>query len=120
MNCERCKVAIEKGDEMEYSGQILCEDCYMDALSPARACDPWKVYSAKSFEKHTGGLAITELQAQILEILKATGGIPRPGLLERLKGKITASQLERELATLRHMEKTRAEKRGNQVFVRLW
>ncbi len=120
MNCERCKAAIEKGDEMEYSGQILCEDCYMDALSPARACDPWTVYSAKSFEKHTGELAITELQTQILEILKETGGLPRPELLDQLKGKITASQLERELATLRHMEKTRAEKRGNQVFVRLW
>ena len=120
MNCERCNATIEKDDEREYSGQILCEDCYMDALSPARTCDPWEVYSAKSFEKHTGGSVVTELQGKILEILKETGGIPRPGLLERLKGKITSSQLDRELATLRHMEKTRGEKRGDQVFVRLW
>ncbi len=120
MNCERCNAPIEKGDEMAYSGQTLCEDCYMDALSPARACDPWKVYSAKSFEKHTGGAVTTEIQERILDILKETGGIERPMLLERLKGDITASQLDRELATLRHMERTRGEKRGDGVFVRLW
>ncbi len=105
---------------MVYLGQTLCEDCYMDALSPARTCDPWEVYSAKSFEKHAGRSVVTEIQERILEILKETGGIERPMLLERLKGDITASELDRELATLRHMEKTRGEKRGDRVFMRLW
>ena len=25
----------------DFHGQLLCDDCYMDALSPARTCDPW-------------------------------------------------------------------------------
>lgn len=41
MQCDRCKNVIEEGEEREHAGRILCEDCYMDALSPARTCDPW-------------------------------------------------------------------------------
>ena len=29
----------------------LCDDCYMDALSPTKTCDPWAVYTAKSIQK---------------------------------------------------------------------
>ena len=47
MECERCKDIIESGEEREYAGRVLCEDCYMDALSPAKTCDPWAVHSAK-------------------------------------------------------------------------
>ncbi len=48
MKCDRCSAQIESGEEMEYLGQVLCEDCYMDVFSPAKACDPWAVYTAKS------------------------------------------------------------------------
>ena len=44
----------------------------------------------------------------------------RPALLGRLGGNLTETELDRELASLRHMEKTRAEKRGDKVFVTLW
>ena len=64
---------------------MLCEDCYMDALSPAKTCDPWAVHSAKSFGKNLGGkFELTELQRKILEILKETGGAPSEHLVERL------------------------------------
>ena len=41
-----------KGTPGKYDNTM--EDCYMDVLSPVRACDPWAVHSAKSFEKHSG------------------------------------------------------------------
>ena len=71
MQCERCGAAIEKDDEREFHGQKICEDCYMIVLSPAKACDPWAVYSAKSFsEKGGSSNDLTATQSKILEILK--------------------------------------------------
>jgi len=119
MKCARCEASIPEGEEREHLGRMLCEDCYMDALSPAKTCDPWAVHSAKSFGKETGGkFDLTELQRKILEILNETGGTPLEHLVERLN--ISPMDLEREIAALRHMEKVRGELRGGKKFIRLW
>ena len=119
MQCVRCQETIAPGDEREHLGQQLCEDCYMDALSPAKACDPWAVHSAKCFEKEQGGvLKLSTLQKKILSILEETGGIEPVMLMERLN--IRPADLEREIATLRHMEKLRAELRDNKKLIVLW
>jgi hypothetical protein len=44
----RCGKEIEKSRVYEHRGNVYCEDCYMDILSPPKACDPWAVYSAKT------------------------------------------------------------------------
>ncbi len=91
----------------------------MDTLSPAKACDPWAVHSAKSLGKSFGGkFDLTELQRKIMELLNETGGAPPEHLIERLN--ISPMELEREIATLRHMEKVRAELRGGKKYIRLW
>ena len=119
MRCDRCKESIDKGQERELHGQVFCEDCYIDTLSPAKACDPWAVYSAKSFSKESGSnIEITEIQAKILQILKETGGAEQRLLTERLQ--IKEPDLEREIATLRHMEKVRGELRDGKKVLRLW
>lgn len=121
MQCNRCHTNIEPGDEKQHLGQSLCEDCYMETLSPVKTCDPWAVYSAKSFEKLAdNSLIFTPIQSEILSILKATGGIEPQALLGEISGKLTQKELEREFATLRHMEKARGEKRGDRVVWRLW
>lgn len=116
MKCDRCNAEIEKGDEREYQGQILCEDCCMEALSPVRACDPWAVYAAKSMADNKARL--TELQKNILAVLEETNGIELESLAARLG--LNPKDLERELATLRHMEKIRAAKEGNSKIFVLW
>ncbi len=119
MKCEKCKAIIPTNDEREFHGKMICEDCYMVALSPAKACDPWAVYSAKSFSDKTDAeTKITETQSKILQILKETGGIEPDELSESLQ--IGPSDLEREVATLRHMEKLRAELRDGKKFLCLW
>lgn len=119
MKCARCEAPISEGEGREHLGYTLCEDCYMDALSPAKACDPWAVHSAKSFAKEVGGkLVLTEIQERILDILKETGGAPPEHLVERLN--ISPMDLEREIAALRHMEKLRGELRGGKKYLRLW
>ena len=119
MDCEKCGDAIEQGEERELYGQTLCENCYMDALSPSRTCDPWAVHSAKSFMREAGGaVTINPTQAKILEILKESGGLESKEICERLQ--IKPSDLEREIATLRHMEKVRGALRDGKKIIRLW
>lgn len=110
MKCDQCNDNIEAGEEMDMHGRTLCEDCYIDALSPPKACNPWAVHSAKTFAKEEGAtVTLTETQAKILRMLKDTGGLEPETAIEKLGMK--ATDFEREIATLRHMEKVRAELR---------
>ncbi len=119
MVCERCSAPIPEGEEREHLGRLLCEDCYMDVLSPAKSCDPWAVHSAKSFGREAGGkFELTDTQRRILAILEETGGVPPEHLMERLN--ISPLDLEREIAALRHMEQLRAELREGKKYLRLW
>jgi hypothetical protein len=119
MKCDRCSQEIEPGEEQEHFGRYLCEDCYMDALSPAKTCDPWAVHSAQSFAKFKQGeLELNEVQQKILRILKETGGVEPVEIVDRLQ--IMLSDLEREIAALRHMEKVRGELRDGKKFLILW
>jgi hypothetical protein len=119
MKCARCEASIIEGEERQHLGRTLCEDCYMDTLSPAKTCDPWAVHSAKSFGKEVAGkFDLTELQRKIMDILEETGGAPPEQLVERLN--ISPMDLEREIAPLRHMEKVRGELRDGKKFIRKW
>jgi len=90
----------------------------MDALSPPRACDPWAVYIAKSLERNGSGQEVTEVQKKILKFLEETGGLEPQVIAEKLKLKM--SDLERELAVLRHMEKVRGKLREGKKIILLW
>jgi hypothetical protein len=118
MECAKCKEPIEAGDEKEFHGLILCEDCYMDDLSPTRSCDPWAVHSAKTLQKEAGTTQVNPIQEKILQYLQESGGAEFPLIVERLQ--IKPSNLEREIAALRHMEKIRAELREGKKVIRLW
>ena len=118
MKCDKCQNNIIAGEEREHLGQTLCEDCYMDVLSPPQACDPWAVYTAKGLQKNGETEPLTETQQKILDLLAETGGLEPPDLARRLG--LSPKELTRELATLRHMEKTRGEKRNGKIFIRLW
>jgi len=119
MRCDKCNTDIAHGEERQLHGLTLCEDCYIDGLSPAKACDPWAVYSAKSFSKEEGSRPqMTEVQSKILQILKELGEAEPAILSERLQ--IDPADLERDIATLRHMEKVRGELRDGKKVLRLW
>jgi hypothetical protein len=112
-------MTIKKGEELELQGQTLCEDCSMDQLSPPRMCDPWAVYTAKSFSDDSAAKPLlTEQQHKILEVLKETGGINFEGLVNKLG--VNPSELKRALATLRHMEKIKASMRSGEKILVLW
>ncbi|WP_319405152.1 hypothetical protein [uncultured Desulfosarcina sp.] len=121
MKCDRCKQDITPGDEHENLGETLCEDCCMIALSPLKTCDPWAVHSAKNFEKLAGKKrSLTPIQSQMLKLLDEKGAMEPKQLLVELGSDLQLNDLEREFATLRHMEKVRGEKQENKVLWRLW
>jgi predicted transcriptional regulator len=88
----------------------------MDALSPVKTCDPCAVYTAKSMSSND--TALTTLQENILAVLKETNGLEFEPLAEKVG--IKSSELQREIATLRHMEKLRAVMEGDKKIFRLW
>ncbi len=116
MNCDRCGETIEPGDEEICNSQTLCEDCYMDVLSPTKICDPWAVHHAKSCPESE--INLTSTQQNIITALSETGGLEMIPLAERVC--LSTRELERNLATLRHMEKIKARpENGKKVFC-LW
>lgn len=104
---------------MEHYGEVLCEECYMQALSPARACDPWAVRSAQTLSQLDDVYAaLSETQAKIIRALAETGGAAPEVIAQMVDIKIP--ELERELATLRHMERIRGQLRDGKKIICLW
>ncbi len=119
MQCTRCNHSIESGEERNHFGDVLCEDCYMDALSPTRFCDPWAAHSAKSFKESGGENPVNRNQASILRELKASGGLEPIELMEKLKDQISAADGERECAALLRMEKIKIESINGKTMIQL-
>lgn len=120
MQCEKenYRAKIKEGEERCFHGQLLCEDCYMDALSPARTCDPWAVRSATLAKSSGEIMEYAGLQQDILKLLKETGGLSLADLADRLNVRI--GDVEREIAALRHMEKIRAAMQDGKKVITLW
>ncbi len=65
MKCDKCSKPIDSEEAREHNGWTLCEDCYMDNLSPTRTCDPWAFYTAKSTVESGGaGATLTATQEE--------------------------------------------------------
>ena len=112
--CENCGKKIE--EPYEHLGRNYCEDCYMDILSPPKACDPWAVYAAKrSLQSNDKFSTLTPLQHRIVDYAKAKAEVTAKDLTERLG--LTEEEFKREFAVLRHMEVLRGTKKGQRSCI---
>lgn len=105
MICVKCQDVIPKGEEMNHMGQILCEDCYVEAVEPPRTCDVAAVYSAKMSRKmagQTGTDGLTQLQKDIYEYVKEKGKVTPEEVAKNFN--LSAGELQRQFTTLRHCE----------------
>jgi len=116
--CAKCGDAVDPAEVREYAGSKLCEDCYLDAMSPAKICDPWAVLTAKSLKDLPGGHDLTVRQQQLYDLVKARGEVPIPEACAHLG--LSEDDLRREFAPLRHMEKLRAFKKDHLVVLTLF
>jgi hypothetical protein len=116
--CERCGKDIEEQQTYEYLGRVYCEDCYMDILSPPKACDPWAVYTARSsLQGQDKFSALTTVQRRIADYVKGKGEASAEEIMETLN--LTEQEFKREFAVLRHMEVLRGTKKEASVVYRL-
>lgn len=113
--CAKCGKEIDKSRSYEYRGNVYCEDCYMDILSPPKACDPWAVHSAKTFLKGEDRFSVlTSRQQNIVNYLKEK----KEATIEEILRYMLLSEEEwrREFVVLRHMEVLGATKKEGKIF----
>lgn len=118
MKCSRCGRDICEAESYEYSGETLCEDCYLYAMSPVKGCDPVAVRFATRFREKSGlkgAEGLTESQRSIYELVRSKGKVTREEVMETLA--IPERDLERQLATLRHCELVKGQKEGDKVYL---
>jgi hypothetical protein len=96
--CAKCQSNVAEDELHEHLGDMICDDCYMDVLSPAKSCDPWATYTASRLT----GQELNPAQETILLLLRKLGHADRKQLMENTG--LDQNQLEREIAALRHME----------------
>ncbi len=120
MKCanENCGIEIEEGEERIFHGRILCEDCYIDALSPPRTCDPWAVRSASLAKSSGETTELRGLQEKIVGLITKHGGLSLAELVVELG--VRQGDVEREIASLRHMEKIRAAMQNGKKVIVPW
>jgi len=117
--CSKCGKTLEKHECYEHQGKVFCEDCYMDILSPPKACDPWAVHSAKTFLRGKDKLStLIPLQIKIVDYIKGKGEATIEEMVENLN--LAEEVLRREFAVLRHMEILKATKKGDKIFYLLF
>jgi transcription initiation factor IIE alpha subunit len=117
--CSNCGKTLEKNECYEHQGKVFCEDCYMDILSPPKACDPWAVHSAKTFLRGKDKLStLTPLQLKIVDYIRGKGEATIEEMVENLN--LAEEVLRREFAVLRHMEILKATKKGDKIFYLLF
>ena len=113
--CARCNKSIERSQCYEHQGKSFCEDCYMDILSPTKACDPWAVHSAQTFLKGKDKLStLTPPQSKIVHYIQERGEATAEEMMKNLH--LTEEEWRREFAALRHMELLKATKKGDKIF----
>lgn len=114
MPCAKCGCDLLPDETHEMAGKLLCDDCYMDALSPAKTCDPWATYTSSRLKDQT----LTPQQQAILDLIDQKGPVT-PEQVMSATG-LKSAELERCVAALRHMEMLRGAPRpgGGKVLLR--
>ena len=106
-SCARCGREVDPDEAVRQGSRVLCEDCLMDEMSPAKACDPWAVRHARS-SMGSGAEALQGLEKRLYDLVRERGQVPKAEAPELLG--VPGRDVERAFATLRHMELLRARR----------
>ena len=115
--CPKCQTECDVAELQDFSGQQLCEDCYIDSVELSKTCDPWAVHSAKNLVA-SQGVRLTADQERLLELVKAEKEIDFAEAANTLG--MTDKRLQEDFTVLRHMELLRAAKKGDGKVITLF
>ena len=102
MKCNRCSKEIPADEIHSHLGHTLCEDCYIEAISPEKHCDPWATYLASRESGATGVSALSDIQKEMHKFLKEHGKATRDEVMARFR--LSAVDLDEHLKVLMHSE----------------
>lgn len=107
MICDRCRHKMPEIDSHQHLGLTLCDDCYIDAMSPTSCCNPWAVYTASRLEGQ--GETFSELQEKILAMVKKAGKVAEEDLMAATG--LGLDDLRKEVIPLHHKKVVQWERR---------
>ncbi|HSH68296.1 MAG TPA: hypothetical protein VK997_00155 [Deferrisomatales bacterium] len=110
VDCPACGARVSPEDLVPHGGRLVCDDCAMNALSPAQPCDPWAVKMATgSFATTADAVATLQgLEKALYEQVRERGSVP-VGAAPKLLG-VQSAEVQRAFSVLRHMELLRGRK----------
>jgi hypothetical protein len=118
MLCAQCGASLAGAEARDFGGQVLCEDCYIEVLSPVRTCDPWAVHLARSLKDSQGGHQLTPRQQRLYELVKRKQDVSFPQAAHLLD--LKEEEVRQTFAVLRHMELLKATKKDDLIVMTLF
>ena len=118
MTCSKCSQEVPEDQIYVHLGETLCEDCYLEATSRVKACDPWAVYHARRARESMGfegTEGLTELQKAIYEFIKSRGRATGEEVIENLG--LSRQAMETNFAILRHCNLVRGYKEDGNIYL---
>lgn len=119
--CTNCGIELEKDDVYELKGDIVCDDCALNARSKMIKCDPAAVRSAQLDRQragHTGTDGLTKLQKDLYQFMKEKGGATMEEFVEAFK--LPVREIDAELTVFRHLELGKGQQREDGVYFVTW
>lgn len=111
MICEKCGKDMVEAEICDHGGRKVCEDCLMDLMSPAKACDPWAVKLAKGSLATNPAAELKGLEKALHDDVTANGHLAKEAAPAKLGA--TPAEIERAFSVLRHMELLRGRRRAD-------
>lgn len=118
VKCQSCGCEVCVEESYVFNGQTICDDCYLEKSQRVVACNPLATYSAKRFQESDGLDAeerLTEQQKAIYRYIKSKGKATPQELLNKFN--LSRSEIENQIAVLRHLELTKGKKEGNTIYI---
>ena len=118
MKCNRCGGELHENEGRAHLGETLCDDCYLEAATPVKACDPWAVSTAtrsRELSGQSGSEGLTALQQSIYEFIRERGKVTGEEVMVNFS--ISQRELETQCAILRHCELLKGRKEGDKVYL---
>jgi hypothetical protein len=84
MKCEKCGREISADQVYAHQGQTLCDDCYLEARTHPRECDPWATYLAthtKGRMGQRGAEGLNDMQKMVYGFVKGKGKVTRDDVI---------------------------------------
>ncbi len=117
MDCMQCGQNIPEGENYSHAGKKLCEDCYLEAVSIPKTCDPLSVRAAR-VDRESRGIkgeeGLLPIQKEIFNFIKEKQKVTREEITGRFN--LSPKDLEKHFAVLRHCELAKANKEGDTLY----